>query len=123
MVGMTRKCMPGLFITSTDTEVGKTHVAAMIARSLHAAGHRVGVYKPAASGCSRVDGQLVADDAVAVWQAAGRPGELEHVCVGTGPLATLDEYVSRSYTDGLDDRGGAMALWFAVEMARLESGV
>ncbi len=50
-------------------------------------------------------------------------GELEHVCVGTGPLATLDEYVKRDYTDGLDDRGGAMALWFAVEMARLETGV
>lgn len=49
-------------------------------------------------------------------------GELEHVCVGTGPLATLDEYVTRSYTDGFDDRGGAMALWFAVEMARLEAG-
>jgi hypothetical protein len=50
-------------------------------------------------------------------------GELEHVCVGTGPLATLDEYINRPYTDGLDDRGGAMALWFAVEMARLEAGV
>jgi rhamnogalacturonyl hydrolase YesR len=50
-------------------------------------------------------------------------GELEHVCVGTGPLATLDEYIVRPYTDGLDDRGGAMALWFAVEMARLEAGV
>ncbi len=50
-------------------------------------------------------------------------GGLEHVCVGTGPLATLDEYTIRPYTDGLDDRGGAMALWFAVEMARLEAGV
>lgn len=50
-------------------------------------------------------------------------GELEHVCVGTGPLESLDAYVNRSYTDGLDDRGGAMALWFAVEMARLEAGV
>lgn len=50
-------------------------------------------------------------------------GELEHVCVGTGPLATLNEYIVRPYTDGLDDRGGAMALWFAVEMARLEAGV
>jgi len=50
-------------------------------------------------------------------------GKLEHVCVGTGPLATLDEYVDRPYTDGLDDRGGAMALWFAVEMARLEAGI
>ncbi|MBN4064805.1 glycoside hydrolase family 88 protein, partial [Dehalococcoides mccartyi] len=49
-------------------------------------------------------------------------GELEHVCVGTGPLGTLNEYVERPYTDGLDDRGGAMALWFAVEMARLEAG-
>ena len=50
-------------------------------------------------------------------------GELKHVCVGTGPLATLDDYINRSYTDGLDDRGGAMAIWFAVEMARLQAGV
>ncbi len=50
-------------------------------------------------------------------------GELNHVCVGTGPLATLDDYINRSYTDGLDDRGGAMAIWFAVEMARLQAGV
>ena len=58
-----------------------------------------------------------------IAQRISEQGELEHVCVGTGPLATLDEYVNRSYTDGLDDRGGAMALWFAVEMARLEAGV
>jgi rhamnogalacturonyl hydrolase YesR len=50
-------------------------------------------------------------------------GELEHVCVGTGPLSSLDHYVTRSYSDGLDDRGGAMAIWFAVEMARLQAGV
>ncbi|MBN1912301.1 MAG: dethiobiotin synthase [Pirellulales bacterium] len=71
---------PGLFITGTDTEVGKTYVAAMIAQSLREEGHRVGVYKPAASGCRRVDGRLVADDAVALWEAAGRPGTLEQVC-------------------------------------------
>ncbi|MDP7091086.1 MAG: glycoside hydrolase family 88 protein, partial [Dehalococcoidia bacterium] len=58
-----------------------------------------------------------------IAQRTTENGELEHVCVGTGPLATIDEYVNRSYTDGLDDRGGAMALWFAVEMARLEAGV
>ena len=56
-------------------------------------------------------------------QRISEQGELEHVCIGTGPLATLDEYVKRPYTDGLDDRGGAMALWFAVEIARLEAGV
>ncbi len=70
----------GLFIAGTSTEVGKTHVAAMIARALVAAGRRVGVYKPVASGCRRVDDELVADDAVALWDAAGRPGRLEDVC-------------------------------------------
>ena len=39
---------PGLFITGTDTDVGKTYVGAMIARTLAAAGWRVGVYKPVA---------------------------------------------------------------------------
>ena len=72
--------IPGLFITGTDTGVGKTYVAALIARKLAVAGHRVGVYKPAASGCRRTDGELVADDAVELWEAAERPGDLEHVC-------------------------------------------
>ncbi len=74
------KLSPGLFITGTDTEVGKTCVAALIARSLHEAGHRVGVYKPAASGCREVEGELVADDALRLWEAAGRPGKLDRVC-------------------------------------------
>ena len=80
MLAMTCKRVPGLFITGTDTEVGKTYVAALIARSLRARGHRVGVYKPAASGCREVEGDLVSDDALLLWEAAGRPGELERVC-------------------------------------------
>ncbi len=72
--------VPGLFITGTDTGVGKTYVAALIARRLAADRRKVGVYKPAASGCRRQDGSLVSDDAVALWEAAGRPGKLEHVC-------------------------------------------
>ncbi len=72
---------PGLFITGTDTGVGKTYVAALIARSLVASGRRVGVYKPAASGCLRnAQGCLASEDAVALWEAAGRPGDLVHVC-------------------------------------------
>ena len=70
----------GLFITGTSTEVGKTHVAAMIARALVAAGRRVGVYKPVASGCREENGERIADDAVQLWDAAGRPGELDRVC-------------------------------------------
>jgi len=70
----------GLFITGTGTAVGKTYVGALIARALRAAGKRVGVYKPAASGCELHDGQLISPDAVALWEAAGRPGRLEQVC-------------------------------------------
>jgi len=42
--------MRGFFVTGTGTEVGKTVVAAVIARSLVAAGARVAVFKPASSG-------------------------------------------------------------------------
>lgn len=70
----------GFFIAGTNTEVGKTHVAAMIARSLAQSGRRVGVYKPAASGCREATEGLVADDAVALWEAASRPLTLEQVC-------------------------------------------
>src|SRR5687768_6386371 len=72
--------MRGLFVTGTSTEVGKTHVAAMIARALATVGRRVGVYKPVASGCRKAAGQLISDDAVALWEAAGRLGELDRVC-------------------------------------------
>lgn len=71
---------PGLFITGTDTEVGKTYVTARIAESLVAEGHRVGVYKPVASGCLRQGVELVSDDALTLWQAAGEAGELSAVC-------------------------------------------
>jgi dethiobiotin synthetase len=41
---------PGVFVTGTSTEVGKTVVAAVIARSLATAGRRVAVFKPAVTG-------------------------------------------------------------------------
>lgn len=72
--------MAGLFITGTNTDVGKTYVAAMIARAMVAAGHRVGVYKPVASGCVEEDGRWLAEDARLLWEAAGRPGEFSRVC-------------------------------------------
>ncbi|MGN6258266.1 MAG: dethiobiotin synthase [Solirubrobacterales bacterium] len=41
---------PGVFVTGTGTEVGKTVVAAVIARTLAAEGKRVAVFKPAVTG-------------------------------------------------------------------------
>ena len=42
--------MRGVFVTGTGTEVGKTVVAAALARTAQAAGARVAVFKPAVSG-------------------------------------------------------------------------
>ena len=64
----------GLFITGTGTGVGKTYVAALVARDLRAAGRRVGVYKPVASGCEMRGGELVSPDAIALWEQPGGPG-------------------------------------------------
>lgn len=54
---------PGLFITATDTEVGKTLVTGAIARLLRNAGKKVGVLKPVASGCRHDREGLVSADA------------------------------------------------------------
>ena len=42
--------MRGVFVTGTGTEVGKTVVAAAIARTAAAEGHRVAVFKPVVTG-------------------------------------------------------------------------
>jgi dethiobiotin synthetase len=46
----------GIFVTGTGTEVGKTVVAAAIARSARSRGDRVCVFKPAVSGLDALDG-------------------------------------------------------------------
>lgn len=99
---MTCKRPPGLFITGTDTEVGKTYVAALIARALRKAGHRVGVYKPAASGCRQVEGELVSDDALQLWEAAGRPGTLDRVCPQRFQAALAPHLAAREEGKRLD---------------------
>ena len=60
----------GVFITGTDTGVGKTVVAAGLALALRARGVRVGVMKPVATGCAGEDGSLVSSDAVFLFEAA-----------------------------------------------------
>lgn len=69
---------PGLFVAGTDTGVGKTWVAAQIARQCVAKKLRVGVYKPISSGVADMDSEQ--QDAWQLWDAAGRPQSLEDVC-------------------------------------------
>lgn len=63
----TLRC-PGLFITGTDTGVGKTVVTCAIAAALRreASRSRVGVWKPFATGCRREREGLVSEDAEAL---------------------------------------------------------
>ncbi|HKZ18085.1 MAG TPA: dethiobiotin synthase [Geobacteraceae bacterium] len=61
----------GIFITGTDTGVGKTVATAVIARILRGHGVKVGVMKPVTSGCIVVDGKLVSEDAELLkWASA-----------------------------------------------------
>ncbi|TVM01031.1 MAG: dethiobiotin synthase [Candidatus Brocadia sp. WS118] len=54
----------GYFITGTDTGVGKTVVAGGLAALYRNKGLDVGVMKPIATGCKRVNNALISDDAV-----------------------------------------------------------
>lgn len=71
--------MRGLFITGTDTDVGKTFVTALIARELQSEGVPVGVCKPACSGAEVRDGEPVWGDIEQLAEAAG-VADRELVC-------------------------------------------
>ena len=62
----------GLFVTATDTEVGKTFITGAIAAALKGRGICVGVVKPVASGgVVNAAGELEAEDATFLMAAAG----------------------------------------------------
>lgn len=68
MLDAMRFTRPGVFVTGTDTGVGKTVVSCAIAGALGSQrpGARVGVMKPFATGCRKERGGLVNDDAEAL---------------------------------------------------------
>jgi dethiobiotin synthetase len=70
----------GIFITGTDTGVGKTFVACSLAAYLRELGYRVGVMKPVETGCVERDGELFPEDAVRLKNAAGASEPIEKIC-------------------------------------------
>ena len=70
----------GIFITGTDTGVGKTLVACGLAALLKECGYRVGVMKPAETGCEEKDGQLFPQDTFYLKEASGCEVPLEKIC-------------------------------------------
>ena len=61
------------------------------------------------------------------WQGvAERTDDLGNIvdgCASTGVQNNVREYLDRPAIFGFDDRSGGMALWFAVEMERLDRGI
>jgi dethiobiotin synthetase len=60
----------GLFVTGTDTGVGKTYVSAGIAKALKRRCVDVGVMKPAETGCRMRTGRLMPKDALVLMKSA-----------------------------------------------------
>ncbi|MDD3677143.1 dethiobiotin synthase [Thauera propionica] len=63
----------GCFITGTDTEIGKTTIAAAIVSLLGKTGLRVAGLKPVAAGMSAIDGERINEDVHALRAASSVP--------------------------------------------------
>jgi dethiobiotin synthetase len=77
---MKRLPIPGLFVTATDTGVGKTVVAGAIADYLRRGGKRVAVCKLVATGCPRRREGLVSEDAEFLAACADARHPLDVIC-------------------------------------------
>jgi dethiobiotin synthetase len=60
----------GVFVTGTDTGIGKTHASAALLRAMRLADRRVQGMKPVASGCECIDGDWRNEDALMLIDAA-----------------------------------------------------
>ena len=67
----------GLFITGTDTGVGKTLVSMGLITLFKEKGMRVGVMKPVESGCRRDNRGLIPEDAILLKNAAESKDDLD----------------------------------------------
>ena len=85
----------GLFVTGTDTEIGKTHSTAALLRALCAAGRRVQGMKPVASGCVLADGAWRNEDALALMAAAGSGAPYADVNPFALPTPTAPQLAAR----------------------------
>ena len=72
--------IPGLFITGTDTGIGKTVIAGAIANWFYRRGKKVAVLKPVATGCVKRREGLVSEDAEFLAVCSSTPHPLDLIC-------------------------------------------
>ncbi len=63
--------LKGIFITGTDTGVGKTFVASGLLRAFNEMGYKVCPMKPVETGCKVRDGRLIPHDGMKLIKASG----------------------------------------------------
>jgi dethiobiotin synthetase len=101
--------IPGLFVTGTDTGVGKTLVAGAIANWFASRDARVGVCKLAATGCARRREGLVSEDAEFLAHHARARFPLNVICPQCFAEALAPAIAARRAGESLD--------WQAIELA------
>jgi dethiobiotin synthetase len=70
----------GIFITGTDTGVGKTVVAAGLVPALRARNLNVGYMKPVETGCPLLDGEVVPQDVRFIREVCGIRDDVDLMC-------------------------------------------
>lgn len=103
--------LQGLFVTGTDTEIGKTRVSTALVAALKKRGQRVGVMKPVASGAATTKDGLRNEDALALMAAAA--GAAEHY---PGNYAEVNPYC---FEPPISPHLAAAAAGVTIELDRL----
>ena len=88
----------GLFITGTDTDVGKTSVAVTILQQCVSLGIHCRAYKPVASGT-----QSDPSDIDRLWSASGNAGTHDEVCPQSFQLPVAPEQAAAAEGRQVDD--------------------
>jgi dethiobiotin synthetase len=99
---------PGIFVTGTDTEVGKTVLACAVAATLAAAGQRVRVFKPAVTGLDE--------------QPVGQPPDHELLRVAAGSYQDEDSVSPYRFGPAVSPHLAAERAQIRIEPLRLLTG-
>lgn len=71
--------MSSIFITGTDTEVGKTHITSLLLKLLSQHKKKAIGFKPIAAGAEMAFGQLVNEDALSLMESSSVHGKYEQI--------------------------------------------
>ena len=84
-----------VFVTGTDTGIGKTYVSCAIIQTLKQSGKAVAAMKPIASGCEFHNGQWQNEDALALIKACESKADYAVVNPYALPMATAPQIAAR----------------------------